>query len=339
MNNMLPFIVIGLTTGSVYALAGVGLVLTYKTSGIFNFGHGSIAAIGAFVFYFLRQQLGIPWPFALALCLVVLGPVVGLLLELLARTLAHASTAIKVASTVGLVLIVLSIGSLWFPDNARTVSPFLPTQTIRIGGIYIGWNQIIIFGISLAVTGFLYYFFRFTRTGIAMRAVVDNAELLSRTGENPTRLRRIAWILGSCLAVASGILLAPSLNLDALVLTMLVVQAFGAAAIGRFTNLPLTYLGGLAIGIAGSLATNYTASYPSLSGVSASLPFVILLLVLVATPRARLTERVVKPSVEVHHSWVAPARIRNTMSLSGFRSAWPRDLAFYAGLEAKTDSR
>jgi ABC-type branched-subunit amino acid transport system permease subunit len=61
MSTFLPFVVIGLTSGSIYGLAAVGLVLTYKTSGIFNFAHGSIAAIAAFVFYFLYQQHHVAW--------------------------------------------------------------------------------------------------------------------------------------------------------------------------------------------------------------------------------------------------------------------------------------
>ena len=65
---MLPFIVAGLTTGSVFALAAVGLVLTYKTSGIFNFAHGSLASLSAFLFYLLHVQHHVAWPIAAAMC-------------------------------------------------------------------------------------------------------------------------------------------------------------------------------------------------------------------------------------------------------------------------------
>src|SRR3981189_3278392 len=69
VQNFLPFIVIGITAGSVYGLAGTGLVLTYKTSGIFNFPYGSLAALSVFVFYFLHNQHGLPWPYAALICL------------------------------------------------------------------------------------------------------------------------------------------------------------------------------------------------------------------------------------------------------------------------------
>ena len=83
VSEFLPFIVIGLTTGAVYGLAGTGLVLTYKTSGIFNFAYGAIAAMAVFVFYYLHSQHGMPWPWAAVLVLFVLSPIEGLGLELL----------------------------------------------------------------------------------------------------------------------------------------------------------------------------------------------------------------------------------------------------------------
>ena len=126
----------------------------------------------------------------------------------------------------------------------------------------VGWDQITVVIISVVVTAVLYYFLRFVRLGIAMRGVVDNPDLVSITGAEPIAIRRWAWVIGMIFASMAGLLLAPSLSLDALVFTMLVVQAFGAAAIGYFSNLPLTFVGGLVIGIAGSIATKYAASSP-----------------------------------------------------------------------------
>ena len=106
MSQFLPYIITGLVTGSVYGLAGTGLVLTFKTSGIFNFAYGAIAAMGVFVFYWLNVQEGLPWGLAAAICVRVLAPAEGLLLELLGRALEDQGTAVKVVATVGLLLIV-----------------------------------------------------------------------------------------------------------------------------------------------------------------------------------------------------------------------------------------
>jgi ABC-type branched-subunit amino acid transport system ATPase component/branched-subunit amino acid ABC-type transport system permease component len=310
VSEFLPFIVIGVTTGAVYGLAGTGLVLTYKTSGIFNFAYGAIAAMAVFVFYYLHSQHGMPWPYAAALVLFVLSPIEGLGLELLARILEPASATLKVVATVGLLLIVVGVGTLWYGNADVNVPSFLDTNTIRFLGVNVGWDQITVIIISLVSTAVLYYFFRVVRLGVAMRGVVDNPDLVSMTGTNPVAVRRWAWIIGTIFASMAGLLLAPSLSLNAEIITLLVVQAFGAAAIGYFSNLPLTFVGGLAIGIADALATKYAASITWLTGLSAGLPFVILFIVLIVTPRARLVERRITTTVAIRRSWYAPTRVR-----------------------------
>lgn len=309
MHSLLPFIVIGLVSGSVYGLAATGLVLTYKTSGIFNFAHGSVAAVSVFVFYFLHVEHNVAWPVAAGFCVLVLGPAMGLLLERLARLLATVSDTQKIASTIGIVLLVLGLGQIWYP-TAPQVPPYFPTTTVRVLGVNVGYDQIIVIVVSLVATAVLYYFFRFVRLGVAMRGVVDDSDLLAMNAQNPNMVRRWAWVIGAVFASMSGILLAPSLSLDATLLTLLVVQAFGAAAIGYFSSLPLTYIGGLVIGILGALSTKYVAEVPSLSGLPVSLPFIVLFIVLIVTPRARLASRRFVPSKTLPDAWYAPLRPR-----------------------------
>jgi ABC-type branched-subunit amino acid transport system ATPase component/branched-subunit amino acid ABC-type transport system permease component len=310
LSTFLPFIVIGITTGAAYGLAATGLVLTYKTAGIFNFAYGAFAALSIFVFFFLHDEHGWPWPVAALICLGVLAPAEGLLMERLARALDRVGTEIRVVATVGILLLVLGVGTLWYGQNQTIIPSFLPTTSVHVLGVNVSYDQIIVTGLSLALTVGLYLFFRHLRAGIAMRGVVDNPALLSLTGESPVRVRRWAWLIGSVFASLAGLMLAPALSLDALIITMLVVQAFGAAAIGYFSNLPLTFAGGLVIGIAGALATKYVVQVPWLSGLPASLPFAILFIVLVVTPRRLLVDRRVTFTRAVRPPYHAPPLVR-----------------------------
>ena len=290
MNGFLPFVVVGITSGSVYGLAGTGLVLTYKTSGIFNFAHGTIAALMAYIFYDLRIRNGVPWPLALAVCVLFVAPLLGWLLERLARHIAEAPVAMKVVATVGLLVGVLQLIILRYGAGAIYNKPFLPTRTFRFLGVNIGWDQVIVVAIAFTGMAALTLLFSRTRLGKSMQAVVDQADLLALTGTSPVRVRLLAWIIGTAFASLSGILLSPTVGLDPIVLTLLVVQAFGAAAIGRFTSIPLTYVGGLVIGVLGAVSTKYVATVPALAGLPASMPFVVLFLVLVAAPRRWLVD-------------------------------------------------
>ncbi len=311
MNALLPFVILGITAGSVYGLTGTGLVLTYKTSGIFNFAQGAVATTGAYAFYILHDDvLHLPAVPTALICVFVVGPVLGLGMEAMARRLADASATMKVVATVGLVLVVQGFFSATFGTLARTFPAWLPQRTFDIGSVFIGEDQMIITGIALAATVALFLFFRRTRLGLAMRGVVDNPELLDLGGTSPATVRRWAWIIGSSFAVLAGVLLAPTLNLDATVLTLLVVQAFGAAAIGLFSSLPLTYVGGLVIGIIASVATKYVVTgSAALAGLPASIPFIVLFAVLIFTPRSKLADRRVSRPRPVA-TYAAPARVQ-----------------------------
>lgn len=314
---MLPFIIIGLTSGSVFALAAVGLVLTYRTSGVFNFAYGAVAAVSAYLYYFLHVGCGIGWPVAFVVALGVVGVVGGCLLELLSRHLARVGPAWAIVATIGLILAVEALALILYGDFPRPFPAFLPTGTVEIGGVYVGYGQIITFAISLVACIGLYWFLRFSRMGVAMRAVVDDPDLVDMAGTNPVAVRRTAWIVGTTFASLAGLLLAPTLTLSANLLIMLVIDAFGAAAIGYFANMPLAYVGGLLLGVGGSVITKFAVQVPSLSGISASLPFIVLLLALLVTPRRLLGTPAVAALRPPTPSWHAPIRIR-AASWTGF---------------------
>jgi ABC-type branched-subunit amino acid transport system ATPase component/branched-subunit amino acid ABC-type transport system permease component len=309
VNEFLPFIVVGLATGAVYGLAGIGLVLTYKTSGIFNFGYGAVAALVAFAFYFLWEH-GLPWGAAAAISVVVIAPLLGLLLELMARTLAGASETVKVVATVGLILVAESIGTLWFPVNPPTFPTFLPQSTVRMLGVNVTWAQIILFVFSAVAAAALYWFFRSFRPGIVMRAVVDSPDLVAMSGDDPVLVRRRAWVIGSVFAGVAGLFLAPTQLLSGSTLTTAVFAAFGAAAIGYFTNLPLTFVGGLLVGIASALVAKYSATVSWVGGLAPAVPFIVLFVVLIVLPKRLLVQRTVPVTMKARDTYVAPRRIR-----------------------------
>ena len=314
MQDFLPFIVIGLTAGSVYGLAGTGLVLTYKTSGVFNFAYGAIAAVAAYVFYWLHVQEGMSWQLAALLCLVVLGPLMGLLLELLTRMLSEVGTQYQIVGMIGLTLGIAGVLTLWgnsWSDPGQYVQfpDFLPTETFTVFDVNVGYNQLITMLIALVSAIGLYLFFRWSRLGVGMRAVVDNPDLVNISGTNPLRVRRWAWVIGTTFAAMSGVLLGPTVGLSVTLLILLVVQAFGAAAVGYFSNLPLTYVGGLLIGIAAALSTKYISDITWLGGLPPSIPFIVLFVALLVTPRRLLALRRSPPPPPPHASYRAPARV------------------------------
>jgi branched-subunit amino acid ABC-type transport system permease component len=196
VHDILPFVITGLLTGTVYGLAASGLVLTFKTSGIFNFGHGAILTAGALVFYGLHVSHGWDWKPAFFVAVFVAGPVFGLIMEFIARHLSRQRTAYKVVGTVGLMVLIPAICLILYPKSniGLKVGRFLPLSDrkrykVTIFDVNVFGDQILIAGIAVACVIGLYVLFRFTRLGAQMRAVVDDPDLLALTGASPRPLR------------------------------------------------------------------------------------------------------------------------------------------------------
>jgi ABC-type branched-subunit amino acid transport system ATPase component/branched-subunit amino acid ABC-type transport system permease component len=310
MNEILPFVVSGIAVGAVYGLAATGLVLTYKTSGIFNFGFGALATVAAYAFHWLNVGLGVGWGLSFAVSVLVLGPLLGLAMEQFARRLAPQPTALKIVGTIGLILVVQGLASIKYGATTIPVDQFLPgaEDSFKFAGVVITYDKVIITAVAVFSVAGLYALFRWSRAGLAMRAVVDDPDLLAMQATDPTRVRRLAWIIGSTFAALSGVLITPLIGLDSILLTYTVVQAFAAAAIGSFSNIPLALAGGLIVGIAADLADKYSLGHAWLSGLPAAIPFLILFLVLLVRGR-----KLVSPSRAVVHArqpYRAPDRLR-----------------------------
>jgi branched-subunit amino acid ABC-type transport system permease component len=291
MQEYLPFVIAGIASGSIYGLAAMGLVLSYKASGIFNFAHGAIAAGAAYLFFELHVEAGLPWPVAGAICVLGAAPLFGLVLERIGRCLADVPPVRRVVATVGLLLTITSTLTLIYGAGGSATTPqFLPQGRFSVGGTLVEYSQLIVVLISVAAATGLFVFFRSTRLGIAMRGVVDDPSLLALSATSPVRMRSVAWIISACFAAVSGILIAPVLGLDTLLLTLLVVEAFGAAAIGRFSSLPMTYVGGLVVGLLASLSRKFLVGFDGVVGVPPSMPFIVLFAVLLLIPKQKLVQ-------------------------------------------------
>jgi ABC-type branched-subunit amino acid transport system permease subunit len=291
MSNFLTYLILGVADGSVYAIAGLGLVLTFKTSGIFNFAHGAQAASAAYLMYTFRTQHGLAWPVAALLAILIAGIGGGLVLERIANLLSRESTAVRVVAMVGVLVGLDALLTAVYGAAALPFNSFLPQHIVRLGSVNVTVFQIIVTVLALAAAIGLYLLFKTARVGTAMQAVVDDPALLDTLGTSPVRVRRFAWMLGSCFASISGLLLATFLGLNVSDLTLLVVFSFGAAAVGAFSNLPLTYLGGLAIGIGQSMTTGYLSIHKAFEQVPANVPFIVLVIALLVAPKRTLVER------------------------------------------------
>jgi len=298
VTEFLAFTVIGIVAGSTYAIAASGLVLTYATSNVFNIAHGAVCLVLTFLYWEVSVNRGWPVWVALPFVLLVAAPVLGLFLErVMMRRLTEAPVAISLVVTVGLLVACIGTAQVVWPPAGRNINEFFPGKGVELGPVRVTVHQIITFAIAMGVAFGLYVLLNRTRTGTAMRAVVDNRELLALHGARPNLLSGLSWALGASLAALAGILIAPQLTLGYAELTLLVISAYAAAMVGRLKNLPRTFLGALVLGLLTSygqwvvqyLPKDFIESSGGLvQGTRVALPTLFLLAVMLALPHEKL---------------------------------------------------
>jgi len=296
VTTFLALTTVGLVTGCIYALTATGLVVTYTTAGVFNFAQGAMGMIAAFTFWQLWQGWDLPLWLSLLVVLGVLAPGFGVVSErLLFRRAAGAPADQTLAVTLALLLVLLGLANaVWPPTEPRVMPRWAGDGSITVGILTISATQLVAVGTAIAVAIGLRLLFARTRLGLAMRAVVDDPDLLAMNGLEPARVQQLAWALSSFLAALAGVLLSPLVQLNILNLTLLVVNGYAAAMVGRLRSLPLTTLGALGLGLASAYSIGYLPElgltrYPWLqSTLQQGLPMLLLFAVLVLMPPDRL---------------------------------------------------
>jgi branched-chain amino acid transport system permease protein len=289
--TVVTFLVVGISLGGIYAISALGLVVTYSTTGIFNFAHGAIGAFLAFTYWELRVNRGWPAPLALVTVIFIFAPLLGLALDkLLMRRLRNASLVVQLMVTVGLMLSFMGITlTIWKPTQGRSLPHFYEsTAGIDLGEVTVTWHRIITFGVALFIAFALRAILYRSRTGIAMRAVVDNRTLAGLNGAKPNIISGASWALGSMTAAIAGILIAPETGMVVENLTLMIITAFAAAAIAQLKSLPWAFAGGMIIGLAKSFAGSFLAFDQNFSYAPEAIPAVILMIALLFLPHARL---------------------------------------------------
>ncbi len=312
MAALLTTLFLGAVVGSIYSLSAFGLVLTYRASGIFNFAHGALAMVFAFVFYqlvqggevrFLRftytQTWHMPTGLALVLVVAVLAPAFGALLErVLFRRLHDAGEVVKIVVTIGLLVALLGVVGVVWGGTATTLSPtsIFSTAVFTVGEFRANFEQIVSIVLSVALAVGLLALLRYTTLGIRMRAVVDRPDVAELSGIDARRVSMLSWAIGASFAALSGVLLAPMFgSLDPTKLVFFVVAATAAAIAGRLQSFPLVLAGGFGIGIAQLIIQRYAPGEVARQ-LSPAVPFIVLFgLLFLPQWQRRPTDRLTPP--------------------------------------------
>lgn len=279
MPDLGPFVVTGLALGSIYALSGVSLVVLYRATGVLNLAHGAIGALAAML----------AWEIGEAGRVSVLGVVVALAISVglsvgyglaVSPCLGQRDPVVSAAGTLALALVLLGLISWHWPVDLRTLR--LPTDgmSLEILGVRVTGTRLMAAGFATAIVGGLGFMLAKTRIGLMLRATAADRTAASVLGINTRRSDLVAWAIGGFLAGSSGLLLANLVRLDPGVLTLLVIPAVAAAAVGLLRSLAGAFGGGILIGLAEAIATPF-----GIGPYRAAVPFVVAIIAIAGRHR------------------------------------------------------
>ncbi|MGD9845258.1 MAG: branched-chain amino acid ABC transporter permease [Variibacter sp.] len=276
----------GVTTGALYALVALGLVVVNKATGVINFAQGEFFMFAGFVAWTLHVQFGMNYPLSFLLAVVV-GFVLGALTDRIAfRPIDKNDIVSLVLATVGISFMLKGLARVIWGGKADYLSfpPITSPDPIMVGPIMVIPQQLAVLAGTLIIMLVFAAFFRLTRAGKMMQATADNARAARLVGIRTDHIYTLAFGTGAAIAGAAAVLTAPLTLLYPDIGFTFFLKGFAAAVLGGLTSLPGAVLGGLIVGVVESLAGGYIHS-----SVMELSPFVVIMIVLVFKPTGLLS--------------------------------------------------
>jgi len=303
----------GLGPGAIIAAIALGLVITYRASGVINFAHGAIAAYVTYIFISLTKDgqypvpplpdpleplkwifgydpihlptfvdlgggeaMGSPPAFAVAMLSAAL---IGFLLHILVfRPLRYAPTLAKVVASIGVMLALQAAIVLRFSARPQIPRPILPDEPVDIFGASVPRDRFLVLLVVIVCTLVLWAVYRYTRFGVATRAAAEQEQFATLVGVNADRLAALNWMLAAMLAGLVGILTNTIIGVTPSQLTLLVIPALGAALLGKMSSFGIAAASGLALGIAdqGLFAAELNWAWLPDINLRQAVPFIVI---------------------------------------------------------------
>ncbi len=281
MDQFIQQFATGLSTGSLYAIIALALVLIYRSTGIVNFAQGEMAMFMTFMAWSVWNWDSNFW-LAFFITLII-AAAFGALIELIAlRPVESGPVLNPIIVTIGLVLILDSLAlRIWQGQPKPFPSPALfKGGPLSLGPADISRTNVGVFCMSLLIMALIYLFFNRTKVGLAMRATAQDRIASSLVGIRVGRMLALGWILSSMVGAVAGMLLAPTLFLSPTMMAGALLFAFAAAVLGGLDSPVGAIVGGLTMGVVQNMAGTYIGS-----NIDITVAFVVIIAILLVRPR------------------------------------------------------
>jgi branched-chain amino acid transport system permease protein len=284
----------GLSLGAMYALVALGFSVIYRASQVFNFAHGELLGIGAFSMASLAD-MGVPWPAALALAMLITGGVAMGIERAVVRPMIGRPVFVTIILTLFVALLLRALSIIIWGVQPRAIASPLGESALTLGGdAAIPYQTLAQIVVALLALGAFFALLKYTRLGIGMRATSTDQEVALALGIPVGRVLGATWLFAGMLAGLAGVFAAMKQPMFAHESTIIIAfRAFPAVIVGGLTSPLGTVIAGFLLGILEIFAPVYLGKH--LGGFGHNLhdvfPYVIMILFLVVRPYGLLGTR------------------------------------------------
>ena len=281
--EFLSYLISGVSLGSVYAIIALGYTMVYGIAKMLNFAHGDVIMVGGYISLLAMTSLGLPWPVAVILAMVVCT-VLGVVIEGLAyRPLRAAPSLAVLITAIGVSYFLQNAAQLLWGASPRAYTPIV-SGALSVGRLSISYVSLMTIAVCIIVMIALTVFTGKSKMGKAMRACSEDKGAAQLMGINVNRTISLTFAIGSALAAVAGVLLC-SFNTSLMPTTgsMPGIKAFTAAVFGGIGSIPGAFLGGILLGVIESLAKAYISTQ-----LANSIVFAVLIIMLLVRPAGLL---------------------------------------------------
>jgi branched-chain amino acid transport system permease protein len=281
----------GLLSGVMYSLVAIGFVLIYKTSGVLNFAQGALLLFAALTFVSLVER-GVPFAGALALTFAAMA-VLGITIErTVLRPLVNKPPITLFMATLGLSYVIEGAAQLLWGTQVHGLDLGIDDTPLDIAGVFISKFDLFAAAVAGTMVVLLTAFFRYTRVGIAFRAVADDQFAALAVGLRLPRIWAIVWTASGVVALVAGLLWGARLGVQ-FSLSLVVLKALPVLVLGGFDSILGAIVGGLIIGASEKLAEVYIGEYFG-GGIEGWFAYVLALAFLLVRPTGLFGQKAVE---------------------------------------------
>jgi branched-chain amino acid transport system permease protein len=283
MTELVQCIVRGLGDGSVYALLAFGFVIIYKSMGVISFAQPALMLSGAVLVTYLVTTLNFYLAVVLAAAAIALLAV-GVERSVLRPMIGKPVFVISII-TLGVDIVIRVVVNAYIGLDVRQVGAPWGLTTSRLLGIEVQQRHLIMFVTTMVLVAILFAFFRYSRMGLAMRAVAFDQEVALAQGVSVGQVFMLSWAIAGALATIAGVFVSTGAGVDQQ-LWIIAFKALPVIILGGLDSLGGAVIAGLAIGVVESLVATYGADIAPWLGGEFSLvtPYLVMMVVLLVRP-------------------------------------------------------